>query len=258
VLIEATGKRYPSVRARVAAALGKVGRGAEVRAALRRLAQEDGETEVWRAACTALTRIGPEATHDLVALLAHPDRERRRHAANGLGEVGPDAREAVPTLLAAFNEDTETRRVLAEAVWLIGMDAQNIPGLLERLGDPDELVRLWLVRALVTFGPEAHPAVPALVNALADPAEMVRSSAAWALATIGPKALPPVLAALHVPGSATRAAVAEGLGRMRAREAHSALMAAQDDPDVTVRQRATEALARLESGTPLGALGLHG
>ena len=50
-----------------------------------------------------------------------------------------------------------------------------------------------------------------------------------------------------------RAAAAEGLGRMRARAARDTLVAVQNDPDETVRQRVAEALARLDS--PAGIAG---
>jgi HEAT repeat protein len=182
-LIEALSRRYPSVRARVAQALGEVGEGEAVVAALRRVMDTDDALEVRQAAAAALLRLGAG-----VDVLRSPDDRRRRQAAEGLGAIGPAVWRAVPalltTLLAVPPPPLETRRAIARSLWLIGPAERSIPALLEALRDPDDLVRLWIARAFATLGPAAPPAAEELRRALDDPSAMVRGSLAWALGCI--------------------------------------------------------------------------
>lgn len=244
-LVEALGKRWPTVRKRVAFALGRIGGGAEVIAALQRVLEQDEDAEVRHAAADALIRLGAG-----ISVLHSTDDERRRQAADGLAALGPAARATVPDLLTMLRADDpvislDTRRSLARAIWLIGPEASAIPDLLKALRASDELVRLWIARGFAVLGPAAVSATPALVQALADPAEMVRSSLAWALARIGPDAIGSVVKALQSGEPALRCGAAECLGRMRARDAIPALEAAQQDNEEAVRQAATESLRRL-------------
>jgi HEAT repeat protein len=244
-LVEALGKRWPAVRKRVALALGHVGGGAEVIPALQRVLEQDEDADVRHAAADTLIRLGAG-----VSLLHSTDDERRRQASEGLAELGPAARSAVPALLAMLLDNDpitslNTRRSLARAIWLIGPDANVLPDLLRALQAPDELVRLWIARSFAILGPAAVSATPALVQALTDPAEMVRSSLAWALARIGLDAIGSVVKALQSGKPALRRGAAECLGRMRAHDAIPFLKAAQQDNEEAVRRAATESLRRL-------------
>jgi HEAT repeat protein len=243
-LVEALGKRWPTVRQRVAVALGHLGGGAEVISALRRVLEQDEDNAVRQAAADALIRLGAG-----LLVLQNADEERRRRVADGLANLGPAAREVVPALLAMLTADgsnsRETRRTLARAVWLIGPTPDTIADLLRALRDPDELVRLWIARAFAVLGPVASPATQELVKALADLAEMVRSSLAWALARIGPESIAPVVKALRDRSPELRRGAAEALDRMRVRDAMAALEEAQRDGHEAVRQAADESLRRL-------------
>lgn len=183
-------------------------------------------------------------------MLSSTDDERRRQAADGLSNLGPSARAPVPELLTMLlvsdaATPLETRRSLAQAIWLIGPDDGAIPDLLTALRDPDELVHLWIARTFAILGSTAASATGALVQRLDDQAEMVRSSLAWALARVGSAAIPIVIEALRNSSPLLRRSAAECLGRMRVRHAISALKHAEQDTDEGVRQAAAESLRRL-------------
>jgi hypothetical protein len=90
-----------------------------------------------------------------------------RYWAERLGATDPDARAEAAVALG------ETRSEAA------------LPPLLVRLGDPDERVRLAVVRALARLGPAAASSTPALRALLADPSPAVRGAAGAALDALG-------------------------------------------------------------------------
>jgi HEAT repeat protein len=72
--------------------------------------------------------------------------------------------------------------------------------LVERLQDPDELVRLQAALALGSLGEEARPAVPVLTALLHGDTVLDRRGAAWALRDLGEvaeEAVPALLEALE-------------------------------------------------------------
>jgi HEAT repeat protein len=76
----------------------------------------------------------------------------------------------------------------------------TVADLVERLHDPDELVRLHAALALGSRGEEARAAVPALLGLLGDGGARDRRAAAWALrdlAEAAEEAVPALLAALE-------------------------------------------------------------
>lgn len=87
--------------------------------------------------------------------------------AERLGATDPDARAQAAAALG------ETRSEAALAPLLL------------RLGDPDERVRLAVVRALARLGPAAARSSPALRALLADPSPAVRGAAGAALDALG-------------------------------------------------------------------------
>lgn len=170
-------------------------------------------------AAQALSRLEPRAP-DVPALakaLTSPDPYVRGFAAWSLGNLQGAAREAVPALVAAINED-ETSAVVAGALARIGpAAAAAVPSLAAALRHPDAGRRWRAARALGRIGPAAQAAVSNLTAALADPNEAVRAHAARALGRIGTGARP----------------------------AAAALQRATGDPDPGVRQEARGALERL-------------
>jgi HEAT repeat protein len=244
-LIEALGKSWPTVRKRVALALGYIGDGEEVISALQRVLEQDEVADVRHAAAEALIRLGAG-----VSVLRCKYDERRQQAADGLANLRQAARTAVPELLSMLLArdpvtSLKTRRSLARAIWLIGPDASTIPDLLKALRDPDELVRLWIARAFAFLGPTAASATLKLVQSLEDPADMVRSSLAWALARMGLETIPAIVESLRNGSPTLRRGAAECLGRICARDSISDLKHAEHDPSKVVRQAAAESLRRL-------------
>ena len=86
-------------------------------------------------------------------------------AAHELVQMGPDAAEAMPALVAALDrEDVELRLSVVHALGNMVPDA--IPGLVQALGDDEEAVVRAAAEHLGQMGPEALEAVPALIQCL--------------------------------------------------------------------------------------------
>ena len=65
----------------------------------------DGRVVRWGDPAEALARIGPEAVPPLIKALKDPKLKVRYRVAEALGKIGPPARAAVPTLIAALKEE---------------------------------------------------------------------------------------------------------------------------------------------------------
>lgn len=176
-----------------------------------------------------------------------PDRQGRRDAARLLGEMGPDAADAVPALIIAL-EDRDTQvwfhsvtalarigeaaqpaipalledlasrgRRGVNAKWyrsayaLGNMGASALPQLRSALTDSDASVRSGVIKALGWLGQEASPVVSDLIASLADEDEDVRAYAAETLGKIGDTALPGVEATLDSPNHTARLAALEAV-----------------------------------------------
>jgi hypothetical protein len=117
----------------------------------------------------------------------------RANAAQALGQLGTEAKEAVPALTTAALRDTDFRVRLEAAVALWRIDKRAVralPVLIEALKADDESQRWIAGDCLGEMGPEARPAVPALVEALRGPikARLVRMSLELALERIDAEA----------------------------------------------------------------------
>ena len=74
---------------------------------------------------TALGRIGKQSVPDLTLALRDPDTLVRCAAAHGLGEVGPDAASAVPSLLQMHSRGTSNeQQIAAQSLARIGAPVQ--------------------------------------------------------------------------------------------------------------------------------------
>jgi serine/threonine-protein kinase len=178
-----------------------------------------GDSNVrWRAA-EALGNMGGEArpaVPAITALLRDRNEVVRWRAAEALGKVGPEAREAVPALVAALSGPPGLLTTeAAKALGRIGPSGrESVPALARALGNTEVFTRREAAKALVRMGASGAPAVDALIAALRDKDKVVRAEAARALGRVGPGA---------------RAAV-------------PALTAASRDSDDLVRLAATQAL----------------
>jgi HEAT repeat protein len=140
--------------------------------------------------------------------------------------------------------------LMNEPHFLIAEDAggpEEVPSLLQELGDKAAGVRVEAAHNLGLLGSQARSALPDLRKALEDPAPLVRIRAVGAILRIDPEqgsALPVLLEALKDKNPMHRKAAAETLGEVHAREALPALIELLRDQEVSVRLAAVEALGQ--------------
>jgi HEAT repeat protein len=155
---------------------------------------KDTEVFVRRQAVTALTRMAPNQTAAIPALIKALDDVDEAVRAEAVEGLGPEffGREARSQLRAALHSPSPFVRVGAATV-LVETDASSTSPtqvLVSLLKHRHGEVRLAAAAAFRHAGPEAKQAVPALTHALQDPDSRVRSYAAEGLARIGPDAKP--------------------------------------------------------------------
>ena len=113
----------------------------------------------------------------LIEDLKLPYVDDRRHAADALGHIGPEARLAVPALIRAFqDDDEEVRGSAAEALVKIG--PVSVSALIEKLHDEQSHVRARSAYVLGRFGDAAKASIPSLIGLLEDEHPGVRRTAA--------------------------------------------------------------------------------
>ncbi len=144
------------------------------------------------AAMTALREIGPDAVEalpDVVAIVRDAELPAERcFAISCLYHIGCGSPEAVSAMTAALH-DRATEVVCHAAIELRRMgpaSASAVPALAELLTHPEAGVREAAAAGLEGIGPQAASAVPALRAVLNDPAAEVRTQAAAALKRIDP------------------------------------------------------------------------
>ena len=145
---------------------------------------------------------------------------QRAAAAVELGKMC--SRRAVPVLALALEDDSLVVRIaVAAALGEMGSDAEEaVPGLVAAFAREDEepIVRVAHATALEAIGPAAKLAVPALTDALGDESPFVRKSSAAALGGIGPDAESAVRALMEAQSdedSSVRIAAERALERIR-------------------------------------------
>ncbi len=163
---------------------------------------------------------------DMIKALSHADATIRQKAANALGEMGPEAKLA-------------------------------IPGLMKLLKDPDDLTRRMATEALNQIGPPNRGELGALTAALKDSSTEVRAYAALALGKLGSdagSALPDLLEATKDKELSVRANALRALGGMgsgeKAKVAPVLTKVMEEDGAREIRVAAAEALAGLTSDVP--------
>jgi HEAT repeat protein len=200
----------------------------------------------------------------LVRALRHTDARVRAESAYDLGQLGHDARAAVPALTGALHDpDPHVTLHAAEALARVeGRAGRALPVVRAMLRGKATDVRVQAAGVLADLGEAAGPALPALVEALRGDAQYeVRAAAAFALGSIGS----------GIKGPDERAAAAvEALGRAVRRDTHKevrwwavrmlarfgpaaraaipALGAGLEDDDGAVAKAAVGVLARFGTG----------
>jgi HEAT repeat protein len=146
--------------------------------------------------------------------------EMQPRAARALGNIGPDAVEAVPALIGKLDYFGDSS-IVRGAIASIGVVA--VPAIVEELGRGSEDTDL--PRILGAIGPDAAETVPLLCEKVKSTNYSMRKEASWALGQIHAN---PTLA---VP----------------------ALISVLNDPEVRVRQRAVLALSHFEASEQIVA-----
>jgi HEAT repeat protein len=121
---------------------------------------------------------------DLVNGLRSPKSNDRLQAVKNLGRLGWLAREAMPALVGALeDQDAKVREAAAHAIGQMGPDA--LPYLVNMLDHSDKYVRRNATWAMGKLGPLAKPALSHLCAALKDPDPRTASASAQALGNMG-------------------------------------------------------------------------
>jgi len=157
---------------------------------------------------------------------------------------------AILALLEALkSEDFEVVRYAKEALDSLGTPA-SVPNLIECLGSENEEVRLRVAKALGRL--KARSSIPGLIKVLSNEKWSVRRSAVEALGEMGdPVAVSPLSDAYKSEKDwDIRWRIAEALGKIGHPGAIPVLREALSDSDWVVREKAREALVKLESKKP--------
>lgn len=164
----------PEVRADAAGRLGYVF-GVRAKPAIPQLVQAlwDDDAFVRSCAAEALGRIGPEAKEAIPALTVVLKTEGGEDsaysaAAEALGRIGPEARSAVPFLRAMLQHpDSYVRVNAALALWHIDKNRSGLPVVTAGLGDRKARVRAYAAEALWLMRQDRR-AVSVLLDVLRD------------------------------------------------------------------------------------------
>jgi serine/threonine protein kinase/HEAT repeat protein len=195
----------------------------------------------------------PAEVVELMAGLEDRDANARWKAAEALGNLGGQARAAVPALIELLGDQQEVVRWrTAEALGKIGPDAARaVPALIRTLSGTG-LAPTEAAKALGRIGPPARDSVPSLAAGLGSSDVYFRREIAKALARMGgdgASAVPALTAALRDKDKVVRMESAKALGRMggAARAAVPALTAATKDSDDLVKRAAALALEQVQA-----------
>lgn len=228
--------------------------GFNVQLHIRNLASSD--RTIRREASLRLSQAGgPEARDAVPALIKALDDQDDQvwfNTVTALARIGPDAREAVPALMKQLTTSNQNR--YARQAWLrtsfalgsIGPEA--LPALREALKSGQPHVRSGAAKAITWIGPDAVEVVPALLENLGDERADVREQTAEALGSIGQPALAPVLATLRSENPRARQGAAlalEWLKHFASDSVPPLVTGLEQEKDDTTRASYVKALTRL-------------
>ena len=220
---------------------------------------------------------GKSVVPTLMKGLESSDNEIRSHVAELLGELGSEAKDAVPALIKIVKShptdagqtptddevtDNDIRGSAACALGQIGVESETVvPLLIAAVKEDDIRVRERAAWGLGEFGAKAKAAIPVLIEALKDPRFEVPTIlcatpgglgpdhwAAAALVSIGPDSVPALAKALGSEDMAIRRHAADALSHFgsEGKPATDALIQAAKDRDPRLRRLALLALSRVK------------
>ena len=250
-LIDALGDSDERFRRESAVTLGSIGRPAKravpLLVARLRDVQKIGPDEY---ILHALPAIGPQATPGLIDGLRDSDATIRKWSAFVLGNIGPDARDAIPTLIVLLGQDpNETVRAMAaRALGLIDRTGKSVSALIDATHSESYGIQMQAETALGSIGPPAREAVPALTRLLDTHHDTFRLNVAHSLSRIygfHECAMPEVIEAIRNPDSVIRIAAIRSLfwHQDQSEAAIPDLIQSLSDPDRNVRMTAAFVLS---------------
>src|SRR5439155_18962151 len=168
--------------------------------ALRQLLRDpDPYASSW--ASEALKKIDPDsireetpALDEMISRATDPDSPKFWEALEQLKQMGPEAKAAVPALIAALQKSVRGRMVELDSSWVVArallrIDPSQAPVVVQSMVKSLRTVGLgnrnMCAVLLGELGPKAISTVPDLVTALADKEAGVRQCSAFSLFQIG-------------------------------------------------------------------------
>ncbi|MBX7103346.1 MAG: HEAT repeat domain-containing protein [Gemmataceae bacterium] len=251
------------VRTAAAECLGEFGPAARPGIDQLKAGVKDSDPEVRHAAAVALFLLdGKNASAVVVPILAADMKDNaaavRQSAANALRQLGPEAKAAVPALLASLKSDGGNFAVYSlvlDTIARVGEPA--VPGLTDLLNDPatDPALTRAALEAVIKIGKSAGTAAPAIVAILRDRRKaLLHKSAVQALAKMGPAgfaAVRPLLADADARMRLLGVQTAAELGSDAKPALTELKNLAKSDSDEAVRQAAGQAVKKVDPfGTP--------
>jgi HEAT repeat protein len=214
---------------------------------------------VRREASYQLAMLGAKAAPALPALikaLNDADKQVWMNAIAAVAAIGPEAKDAIPTLLADFDSKSASRQrsyyrdqvIIRTSYALTRIGPAAIPPLIDGLRSHDTMMRSGAARALGGMGPAAKAAIPALLENLGHKDASVQQDVIDALGSIGAAAKPKLIEALSSDDPRQRSTAALALGAMgrAAQDASGPVLAQLDsESDATARASLLTALARI-------------
>jgi HEAT repeat protein len=202
-------------------------------------------------AARALGDLGADAKAAVPALIRRlTDRDAfvPTAAANSLGAIGPEAAAAIPAMADAFRRSSGfDRGIIGPAMARIGPRA--VPAIVELTKSSDEFARWEATRALRLIGAGAVRGEARLLELLSDPTASTRVEAAHALWKIRPRkaAFDTFIRGLRDPDEFARAEAAAALAELgeEAAPALPDLVHALGDSSASIRGAAAKAIGRI-------------
>jgi HEAT repeat protein len=197
-LVVASTDKDAWVRKTAAGAMGKLDPlPDDARNALVKMLKTDSNGGVQMAAARGLAMAGPRAAGakaDLEAASAGKIPASAFWAKVALAGVNGDVRKAAGTVRDGLKDRNGLVRVAAaEALTLVGPEAQDLPALMRILCEPTTGAGESAARAIWLIGPPAKDAVPRLIDLLSTPDTSTKVAAAEALGSIGRPAATPAI-----------------------------------------------------------------
>jgi HEAT repeat protein len=203
---------------------------------------------------------GAQAQQVLLSALTDLDEGVRGAAVDGLGAMGPNAKEAAGPLFVMAQDDKEAlvRQKALQAAERIGAPTvASMPGLVKGFRSPNVETRLSIIRSMTKAELAVRDAAPVLAAAMKDRDPGVRIEGikvAAALAKDTEAAMPALRTGLSDADENVRRAAARTLGESKGAAAPAAAAALTErinDREMVVRSDIVTALAKLgEHGVP--------